>query len=256
MRYRLAILVSLLTGLAWGQQNPQDANAKTSAQQNMPGMSMGEGTKNSDAAMSAMRSMEEIMNMGPHMKMTAVRPEQPGDAERANHVAEEARKVGEKYLNYHAALAAGFVIFHPEIPQKIYHFVNYDYAMEAAENFNPDHPTALLYEKHDEDYKLVGVMYTAPRHFSEEELNQRIPLSIAKWHEHVNDCVPPVNQKGDLLAPHPRFGLRGSITTKEACDAAGGMFHPVVFNWMVHVYPFEQDQTRVWSVERQQDQAN
>jgi hypothetical protein len=252
MRYRLALLVSLLTSLAWGQQQSQVGNTQAGAQQSMPNMSMGEATRNSDAAMSAMHSMEGTMNMGPHMKVTAVRPEQPGDAERAHQIAEEARKVGEKYVDYHAALAAGFMIFHPEIPQKIYHFVNYGYAEEADESFNPDHPTALLYEKRDDDYKLVGVMYTAPRYFTEDELNRRIPLSIAQWHEHVNDCTPPPDQKDDLLTMHPQFGLRGSIATKDVCAAAGGVFHRVVFNWMVHVYPFEKGQANIWSVERQQ----
>jgi hypothetical protein len=71
-------------------------------------------------------------------------------------------------------------------------------------------------------------MYSAPRRFSEDELNQRIPLSIAQWHEHVNECAPPPDKKGDLLALHPRFGLTGSIATKEACDAAGRVFRPVV----------------------------
>jgi len=56
--------------------------------------------------------------------------------------------------------------------------------------------------------------------------------------------------------PHPQFGLRGSITTQEACDAAGGTFHPVIFNWMVHVYPFEKDQASIWSVERQHGDAD
>ncbi len=32
---------------------------------------------------------------------------------------------------------------------------------------------------------------------------------------------------------------------------AGGTFHPVIFNWMVHVYPFETEQANIWSVERQ-----
>jgi hypothetical protein len=45
--------------------------------------------------------------------------------------------------------------------------------------------------------------------------------------------------------------LHGSIVTKEACDAEGGKFLPQIFGWMVHVYPFEQKQEDVWSVERQ-----
>ena len=50
----------------------------------------------------------------------------------------------------------------------MYHFTNYRYAMEAAFNFNPEHPTSLLYEKHGDDYKLIGVMYTAPKRLSED----------------------------------------------------------------------------------------
>ncbi len=61
-----------------------------------------------------MHSMEGHMDMGPHMKMTALRPAKPGDAERAQAVVEAARKASEKYIDYHAALADGFKIFHPE----------------------------------------------------------------------------------------------------------------------------------------------
>jgi hypothetical protein len=205
----------------------------------------------SDASMHAMSSMEgHHMDMGPHMKMTALRPVQPGDAEKAQKVAEVARGVLEKYKDYHVALSDNFVIFHPEVPQKQYHFTNYGYAFEAARVFNPEHPTSLLYEKTGGSYRLVGVMYTAPKRFTEEDLNERIPLSIAQWHEHVNYCKAPEG-KQDTLAPHPRFGLRGSITTKEECDAAGGEFHPIIFNWMVHLYPLEKTPEQMWSVERQ-----
>ena len=43
---------------------------------------------------------------------------------------------------------------------KEYHFNNPEYAREAAEHFNPEHPTSLLYEKNGDGYKLIGVMYT------------------------------------------------------------------------------------------------
>ena len=97
----------------------------------------------------------------------------------------------EKYKDYHVALNEGFQIFHPEAVQKQYHFTNRRYAMEAAFRFNPEHPTSLLYEKSGDDYRLVGVMYTAPKRFTEDDLDQRIPLSIAQWHEHVNFCKAP-----------------------------------------------------------------
>jgi hypothetical protein len=275
MRYRsiLGIPFCLLASLSWGQQQPSS--------QSMPGMDMPghdmsnmqtkdtptsagqdkgdkdkEADKDTDAGAHAMHSMEGHMDMGPHMKMTAPRPPKPGDSERARQVADAARKASEKYTDYRVALADGYKIFHPELPQKMYHFTNYGYAMEAAFRFNPEHPTSLLYEKHGEDYKLIGAMYTAPKRFTEEELDERVPLSIAQWHEHVNFCTAPAGRKNEYLIPHPQFGLRGSITTQEACDAAGGTFHPVIFNWMVHVYPFEKDQANIWSVDRQHGDAD
>jgi len=258
-----ALTVTLLCGIALGQSTAPSASQPSApamaghdmSNMNMPmkDMPMDNDSADNDADASAhvMHSMEGHMDMGPHMKMTELRTAKPGDAARAQQVADEARKASEKYQDYHAALADGFKIFHPEIPQKMYHFTNYRYAVEAAFHFNPEHPTSLLYEKHGEDYTLIGVMYTAPKRFTEEQLDERIPLSVAQWHEHVNFCMPPADRRKEMLAPHPQFGLRGSIATQEACDAAGGKFYPVVFNWMVHVYPFEKDKANIWSVERQ-----
>jgi hypothetical protein len=272
MRNRIVVLVSLLASIAWSQQQPGVGSTQSSGQQSMPGMDMpgmdmskgtsagmnkdGEKDSDGEAGMHAMHAMEGHMDMGPHMKMTSLRPARAGDAERAQQVVEAARKVSAKYLDYHTALGDGFKIFHPELPQKVYHFTNYQYGFEAAFSFNPEHPTSLLYEKHGNDYKLIGVMYTAPKRLSEDQLNERIPLSIAQWHEHVNFCLPPEGRRMELLSAHPQFGLRGSITTQEACDAAGGTFRPVIFNWMVHVYPFEKDQASIWSVERQHGDAD
>jgi hypothetical protein len=266
---RFVIFISILTcSVAWGQTTSTPANgAQPAGQQAMPGMdrsahdmsktpmkdtpSSSEKDAENDAAAHVMNSMAGHMDMGPHMKMTALRPPKPGDAARAQQIAEEARKASERYTDYRTALAEGYKIFLPEVPQKMYHFTNYGYAAEARFRFNPEHPTSLLYEKHGEDYKLIGVMYTAPKRFTEDELDERVPLSVAQWHEHVNFCAPPPDQRQNMLAGHTQFGLRGSIATQEACDAAGGTFHPVIFNWMVHVYPFEKDQANIWSAERQ-----
>lgn len=267
MRNRLLIFIAVVScSIAWGQSQtatPSNSSSEQSGNaQSMPGMDMSQHDmsnmsmdsdkdSNNAAAAPVMHSMEGHMDMGPHMKMTNLRAAKPGDAERAEKVAEAARKVCEKYTDYQVALAEGFRIFLPRVPQKIYHFTNYTYGREAQMAFNPDHPTSLLYEKHGDDYKLVGVMYTAPRSFTEDELDQRIPLSVAQWHEHVNFCRAPLGHVMESFGPNPRFGFKGSISTKEACDAAGGTFIPVVLNWMVHVYPFEKDQAAMWSVERQ-----
>lgn len=246
----------VLAGAAAGQaQNPSSNRDTPQSMTGMSNMNMKDmpsnGVDNSDAGAHVMHSMEGRMDMGPHMKMTSLRPPKPGDAERSRQVVEAARRASEKYKDYHAALADGFQIFLPNIPQKMYHFTNYGYAAEAEFHFNPEHPTSLLYEKQGSDYKLIGVMYTAPKRFTEDQLDERIPLSVAQWHEHVNFCAPPKHRGAELFQLHPEFGLHGSITTAEACDAAGGTFHPVIFNWMVHVYPFEKDQASTWSVERQ-----
>ena len=280
MRNQIALFVSIvLCSVAWGQNQPSSGAAPSGQQSapgtSMPGMNMpghdmskmkdmpmgNDKDAETDAGAHAMHSMEGHMDMGPHMKMTALRKSQAGDAERAQKVADEARKVAEYYTDYHKALADGFEIFLPNVPQKMYHFTNYKYGRENAMSFNPEHPTSLLYEKHGDDYKLVGVMYTAPKRLTEDELDQRIPLSIAQWHEHVNFCRPPADMTPAdkwkaLLGPDAKFGLKGSINTKEACDAAGGQFLPVVFNWMVHVYPFEKDQAAIWSVSRQHGDAD
>jgi hypothetical protein len=207
---------------------------------------------NGDGTAHAMHSMEDRqMNMGPHMKMTSLREVQPGDHEKADAVVAAAREAANKYVDYKIALADGYKIFLPNLPQKQYHFTNYRYAFEAAIQFNPEHPTSLLYEKHGDDYKLIGVMYTAPKNANWSELDQRIPLSIAQWHAHVNMCLPPAEKRMQAWGPNAKFGLVGSITTKTECEAAGGKFLPQIFGWMVHVYPFEQKSEDVWSVERQ-----
>jgi len=235
------LLISFLSAQQQEQsQQPHDMSA-------MDGMDMahadGSGQQEMNAATQMMSSHH--MDMGPHMRMTELRPMQEGDRERAERVVDEARKVMAKYQDYHAALNDGFKIFLPNVPQKQYHFTNNWYGVEAAFRFNPEHPTSLLYDKTANGYKLAGVMYTAPARASEDELNDRIPLSIAEWHQHVNFCFPPKDRNAEMWQKNPKFGMAGSISTKQACEAAGGNFVPRVFGWMVHVYPNDKD---VWAM--------
>jgi len=246
--------------------SPADASRETSPQPahdaapdpsadmpRMSGMNMPDmAGMNNDGSAHAMLSMaDRKMDMGPHMKMTTLRDLKPGDQEKADEVVTAARKAAEKYIDYKVALADGYRIFLPNVPQKQYHFTNYRYAFEAAIQFNPEHPTSLLYQKSGDGYKLIGVMYTAPKNSNWNDLDERIPLSIAQWHAHINLCMPPADKKSEAWGPNAKFGLAGSITTRDACEAAGGKFMPQIFGWMVHVYPFEQKPEDIWSVERQ-----
>jgi len=193
---------------------------------------------------------ETAQNSGKHMEMTALRPIQPGDQQRAAAIVAAARKVMDQYTDYRKALANGYAINLPGVKQGVYHFTrNVDFH-ENTTHFNPDRPTSLLYVKVSGPglrYKLVGVMYTAPDGASEDELNQHIPLSIAQWHLHTDLCVPPAGEKVDLHGPDAKFGFEGSIVTADACQAAGGRFVPHFFGWMVHVYAYETDPARIWA---------
>jgi hypothetical protein len=189
-------------------------------------------------------------HMAGHMYMTTLRAPQSGDQQKADAIVTAAKQAMAPYQDYRKALADGYVIFLPDVSQPIYHFTKREYGFEAAFHFDPLKPTSLLYKKTgDGGYKLVGAMYTDRKAASEDELNERIPLSIARWHQHINFCKAPTGQEAAYFGPDAKFGLRGSITTEEACNAAGGEFRPHLFGWMVHVYPYETDPKKIWSVD-------
>jgi hypothetical protein len=195
----------------------------------------------------ATHDMAHMQHAGnPHMHMTAARPQTAADAERANEIVKELRAGIAKYKDYHAALDDGYKIFLPNVPQPEYHFTNYTNGFLEAFTFDPARPTSLLYKKTADGYELVGAMYTMPKRANEDQLNERVPLSIATWHLHTNLCMPPLGQR--KTADYAKFGLHGSITTQEACDAASGTFHPVIFGWMVHVYPFEDSTDKIFAM--------
>lgn len=254
MKSKLIVAVAAISclpmiRLAFAQEH-QHPSANVQPADSMPGMELPQEPASHAASEREMNAATQMMSshhmeMGPHMKMTELRRPQPGDLERAKLVVDEARRVMEKYQDYHAALNDGFKIFLPNVPQRQYHFTNYWYGFEAGFRFNPEHPTSLLYDKTTDGYKLAGVMYTASAKADEEELNDRIPLSVAQWHEHVNFCFPPKGRESEAWEKNPKFGMAGSISTREACDEAEGRFVPLLLGWMVHVYPSEKD---VWAM--------
>ncbi len=204
MRIPAIVSVILLSACITSAQNPQSPPpaldmsshdmSKTSAKPDTKDMS----TMDAQGGAHAMHSMEgHHMDMGPHMKMTPLHDPKPGDEQRAQQVVQTARRVAEKYKDYHTAVADNFQIFLPNVPQKMYHFTNYSYAFEAA-----------------------------------------------------TLCLAPADRKREALGPHAKFGLEGSIATKEECDANGGTFRPLVFNWMVHLYPLKKAEAEIWAVDR------
>lgn len=193
------------------------------------------------------------MNMMKHMELTPLRPATHDDTVRALRVADELRTAIAKYGDTALARADGYKMFLPNVKQqRVYHFTNYHHAFASAFRFDPSKPTSILYRRGDDGrLRLIGAMYTMPKNATLERLDARVPLGIARWHKHVNWCVP---KKGDqarwteLRDGHPVFGPESSIATKPDCDAVQGDFHPSVFGWMIHANVIEgHDLASIWS---------
>jgi hypothetical protein len=214
-----------------------------------------------------------------HMRMTELRPSTPEDEARARDILETLRRSIARYRDYRAALAKGMRIFLPGIPQDVYHFTDFAAAgQEYQGRFDLSHPGSLLYTRDAAgNYALVGAMYSAPPEATPEELDQIVPLSIARWHVHTNICLPNGLTLDDLLrndigadrtdvagmlpvsaSPNAvelnhrygfladgRFGFEGKISDARQCTAAGGHLVEQAFGWMVHVYPFSGDDLKV-----------
>jgi hypothetical protein len=175
------------------------------------------------------------MNMGPHMKMTPYLSITTSDIARMKAIVQNAHVCFDKYQDYHLALKDGYQIFAPNIPQDIYHFANVKSFAEAQTTFDLAHPSALLYKKVADGYQFVGVMYSAPENVAAEQLNQRIPISIAPWHLHVNFCLPAGDTEQTLFHANSLFGLTGTISTQAQCAKVGGTFYSSMYGWMVHI---------------------
>jgi hypothetical protein len=187
------------------------------------------------------------MHNTPHLRFTMRAPERPGDRARADAIVAALRPALEPYRDYRTAQRDGYEIFLPNVRQPMYHFTNYTKGFVETFQFRPNQPTALLYTKIAGGFNLVGAMYTAPASETEIDLDARVPLSIARWHAHVNICLPRLGAAA--ATDWSTFGPSGSISTPEACAAAGGRFFPQLFGWMVHVYPFERTTQRIWAME-------
>src|SRR6266849_8214072 len=238
------------------QEDQQSSSAQSQESQEMDhskmsGMDMDDAKANEAHAVHDM-TPGHMDTHSLHMYLTAMRPQTPEDAARAAEIVTQLRAGIEKYKDYHVALNEGYKIFLPNLPQPEYHFTNYVNGFFEAFSFDASRPTSLLYRKTSDGYELVGAMYTMPKRATEDQLNARIPLSIAMWHLHTNLCMPPKGQRFRNADWH-KFGLKGSIATSDACDAAGGRFQPVIFGWMVHVYPYEDSLDKIFAMHHHQD---
>ncbi len=182
--------------------------------------------------------------MGNHMQMSMKRELQPGDEQRAQQIVAAARRVIAEYADVNTALRDGYKPFYPtgRIGEEV-HYTNH----RLGPRVDYEHPRSILYKRTTQGMQAVGVMYTAPQEATAEELNAIAPLSIATWHRHVDFCGGPRTLPiSEQFGPHAQFGPQGSIHTEEACKAAKGLWIPVVFGWMTHVYPNAREASEIW----------
>ena len=196
------------------------------------------------AAMAAEHAMAGMVsNEDLHMRLTRERPPAPGDSARGAAVLAVMRRELAKYRDVRVAEADGFRNFIPAAAAPVQHVTKLRWAFEARNGLDPARPTSLLYERAvDGTLALVGAMFTAPPQTSDAELDARLPLSVARWHQHINWCLPPLadarRRWQETKDGQPVFGPKSPIATAEACEAVGGRFRPRLFGWMAHVMAF------------------
>lgn len=244
IRTLIAFVGSAVSMLAAAAMFPRTAAAQDAQPHPKPIVTpMSDSMRLSDMADHAMTGPMST-NMMKHMEMTPSRPATHDDSVRATTVVAELKQAIAKYQDTAVAIADGYKLFLPNVKtQKVFHFTNNGRAFMSAFHFNASKPTSVLYKRGtDGRLHLVGAMYTLGKNAGVNRLNDRVPLSIAHWHKHVNWCLPP---KGDDARwsessnGQPLFGPESPIATKAACDAVNGTFHPTIFGWMLHANVFE-----------------
>jgi hypothetical protein len=188
---------------------------------------------------------ERHTHLGPHFRWTTARPANPEDQRRAEEIVMSLRKALEPYRDHRKAIADGYEPFLPNVAQAHYHFTSKWRGFTSAFRFNAAKPTSLLYRKTADGYELEGAMYTAPKRADETDLDKRVPLSVGRWHAHVDICLPP--KRSAETADWTRFGPKGSIVTEAECKSVKGRWMPQLFGWMIHVYPFKDTTDKIWT---------
>src|SRR6185503_12021377 len=213
----VAVAVFATSSRASAQQTHTHSDPATAASPSSQGVDGMDMSGSDDCRMAAMAK---------HMAYSSPRSLTVADSVRSALVVNELRQAIAKYQDVKVAEADGYKMFAPQIKnQPQYHFTRGLNAMRNQWGFDPARPTSLLYKKDAQgEFHLIGAMYTASKGTSEDELDKRIPLSVARWHRHVNWCVPARYAKDrwfETKDGRPVFGPLG-VATEDECKAVDG----------------------------------
>ena len=183
------------------------------------------------AGSSASLAAQDMASMEPghrHMSFTPPRAGTPADSAKALAVVHTLRAAIAQYPTLAAAESAGYRSRLPDAMEqrrRMLHVAR-PKSRPGTAGFDPASPQALLYRRDESGrFRLAGAMFVAPEGATEEDLDARIPLSVARWHQHLDVCRGP---KGEMKRRYRQ------ATTASACDAAGGRFRSES-RYMVHV---------------------
>jgi hypothetical protein len=187
-----------------------------------------------------------------HMRMAERRVATSADSLRAARVVFESRAALSRYADVAVAEHEGYVKFLPWLEdQDVYHYNSVQNVFSSISAFDATKPSSLLYRKVDGKLVLIGAMYTAMPGSTLDQLDARLPLGVAHWHEHVNFCGPqPETVRDSKVVDGIAVARWLAITSRAECTAAGGRFVPRLFGWMAHVYMFGgSDPLTIWGGE-------
>ena len=188
-----------------------------------------------------------------HMRMAERRTATMSDSARAAVIVTESRAALARYADVSVAEKEGYVKFLPWLEeQDMYHYNNVQNVFATMSTFDATRPSSLLYRKENGRMVLLGAMYTAMPGSTPDQLDARLPLGVAHWHEHVNFCGPKPDSVRAAAAKADGASVARwlAITSREECTAAGGTFLPRLFGWMAHVYMFGgNDPMTIWGAE-------
>ena len=187
-----------------------------------------------------------------HMRMAERRVASSADSVRAARIVSDSRAALSRYTDVAIAEHEGYVKFLPWLEeQDVYHYNNIQNVFSTISTFDATKPSSLLYRKMNGKLALIGAMYTAMPGSTPDQLDARLPLGVAHWHEHVNFCGPqPETVRASKVVDGIAVARWLAITSRADCTAAGGRFVPRLFGWMAHVYMFGgNDPLTIWGGE-------
>lgn len=178
-----------------------------------------------------------------HMRVSSHRHATRADSLRERRLVADIRRAISGYRDVSLAAAHGYEQFQSHLDLPEYHFLPPG-VFTPEDRLDLAKPASLLYARDSTGkFVLKGAMYVVSGSATEHDLDRLTPLSFARWHKHINWCMPRLEEQHrwqEKKNGNAVFGMLG-VNTRKECDEAGGVFKRDLFGWMVHANVFVSD---------------